>query len=149
MEQRMCELTTRFQLGPYFAGNDFEQYPSKACQLLQLYRKKGKEEMLNKIEEWERKGPIGFKTVNELGQLFESEDTAIARKMLEYNVQFYPDSSTAWFALGQLYMNTQQYAKAYPAFCKARDLKADPLQVGMALKSCIKEINKTQGQSSK
>jgi CubicO group peptidase (beta-lactamase class C family) len=144
MEKRMVELTTRFQLGPYFADDDIEQYPSKASQLLQLYREKGKEEMLSKIGEWEKEGPMGFKTINELGQLFGSEDTAIARKMLEDNVQFYPDSSVAWFALGQQYMNTQQYAKAYSALCKARDLKADGLEVGIALQSCIRMINKSK-----
>ena len=149
LEKPMVDLTTRFLLGPYFAGDDYEQYPSKACQLMQLYREKGKEEMLGKMEEWEKEGAMGYKTLNELGQLFTGEDTAIARKMLEDNVKLFPDSAIPWYSLGGLYMNTQQYAKAYSAFCKARDLNYDTQRVGAALKNCVRMINQTQGQSLK
>lgn len=135
--KKLCALTAGLNIVPlYFEDNYIEQYPSTAFQLLKVFREKNADAMFAEIEKLKKQNMLGVKSLNELGDLFMDYDKAIARKLLEKNIAFYPESPIAWALLGKLYTQMNDHAAACSAYTKARELKFDLWDLEGELKKC-------------
>jgi len=123
IEQRVSDLTVRFDLAHYFDMNEeVEQYPSNACVLLKIYKQQGVDAMYKKIKELKDRGALGVKTLEELGDIFSDGHSGIADTLLTENLALYPGSSENYYLLGQLDMRNNNYKDAYLRLTKAREM---------------------------
>jgi CubicO group peptidase (beta-lactamase class C family) len=140
MERRICDLSVGLHLDAYFSDDDYEQYPSNACDLFNIYKTKSRSDMLVKVAELENTRKLDVRTLNELGELFEDRDSALAKRLLEENTRLYPASPLAFYRLGKLCMSSNEYDSAYIDFMKAKDLNFDHDKIDAALKSCAQKL---------
>lgn len=144
MEKKICEISVNFNLDPYFKNDDYQQYPSNACDLFKIYRQEDSARMFERIAELRMQGRLDVRTLNELGQIFSGNNKAIARKLLEENIQLYPESSIAYYSLGKFHMSVREYQSAYTDFKKAKDLNYDRFKIDAALSSCTARLNENK-----
>ena len=144
MEKKICELSVNFNLDAYFRNDDYQQYPSAACDLFKLYRQGDSAGMFSRIAEWRQQGRLDVKTLNELGQLFSGSHKVIARQLLEENIQLYPESSIAYYSLGKFHMSVREYESAYADFKKAKELNYDRVKVDAAINNCTARLTESK-----
>jgi CubicO group peptidase (beta-lactamase class C family) len=141
MEKAICDLAVNLKLDAYFADDDYQQYPSKACELLKIYREEGKDSLLSAIKQLVATQKPDIRTFSELGDLFADEDATLAEKILAENALLYPDSPQAFYQLGHFYMSLKEYSLAYSCLEKARNLQFDDeSKLEAALKSCAAKL---------
>lgn len=144
MEKKICEISVNFNLDSYFKNDDYDQYPSNACDLFKIYRQEDSAAMFIRIAELRKKGQLDVRTLNELGQIFSGNSKTIARKLLEENVQLFPESSIAFYSLGKFHMSVKEYESAYADFKKAKELNYDRFKINAALNNCTARLNESK-----
>ncbi len=124
MTSQLNSMSARLPLGSYFKGY-FKQYPSKAIQLLQVYREKSSESMFKHIAKMHESGKIDEDTMNELGDVFLYHDLTISKNILEMSIKWYPNSATAYCLMGHAYKQSDDTSRSYKYFLKAKALGFD------------------------
>ncbi|HTI10446.1 MAG TPA: serine hydrolase [Puia sp.] len=137
---RLNKMSAVMNIDFLFAESYYEQYPSTAIHLFQLYREKNAAAMFAAINRLKKEGKLPVNTLNELGDTFMGHDKDIARKLLEENIALYPDSSVAYGLLGSAYLEQGNYEMAYKNLKKARELHFGLWDITLSLKKCEEKI---------
>lgn len=138
----LSEMTAGLEINKILGNGYFEQYPSNAIKLLKIFNEKDSVAMYAEIEKLIANGKIGVNTLNELGDLFLYHDKSISKKLLERNVELYPESSVVYCLLGELNLKLKKFDLAYLNFIKAKELKFDMWEIDKKIAQCKKELDK-------
>jgi CubicO group peptidase (beta-lactamase class C family) len=147
ISQRLVDMSVRLDIRSEFAMQYYEQYPSNAVTLLKKYKQAGGDSMLADIGKLKYEQKLGVNTLNELGHIFISIDTAVARKLLTQNISLYPAASRAFYLRGTLDMKQKDFNAAYQDFTKAKALHSEEFTLDFNLKKCEKELHKQAAYS--
>jgi len=99
--QHLCRETAGLDIDFLFVPSFYEQYPSTAIRLFKLYREKGADALLTRVDYLKRQGKLGVKTLDELGDTFMEHDRNLAIRLLKENISLYPKSPIAYDLLKQ------------------------------------------------
>ena len=125
MTNKLCELTAGIDISMYFEGDVFTQYPSVATELFNVYRTKGGEAMVTRMEKIvkEKQTGIGEPALNELAYMFRAHDPEIAKRVASENIKLFPEEPNAYWILGKLYYGAEEYQLALDHLKKAKALQ--------------------------
>lgn len=140
----LSQLTTKFNLNALFTTSFYSVYPSQAISLFRMYREKNTAAMLTEIQNLKTTGTIKPNTLNELGDTFMSHDMELSRKLLEMNIELFPDSSLSYCLLGGVYYQTKKYDLAYANLTKAKQLNFDMWDIEGPLKDAKANLSKAK-----
>jgi len=125
MATSLTRLGTCMEVGILFRDDYYEQYPSKGLALFSTYRQKGEKAMLSELDTLKTitRGKIGMNTLNHLADMLASGgDIPLAQLLSEENIKLYPQSSQAYYLLGEIHLYQKNYKDAYTNLRKAKEL---------------------------
>lgn len=133
---RLSRMTAGFDIDHYYIPFYPDQYPSKAIDVLKIYRDQGATAMFQTIALWKQEGKLDIKTLNEVARVFIDHDRAISSKLLYMAIALFPASAETHYRLGDLYKSETQYDSAFKNYTKARELDPALPDIDQALKHC-------------
>lgn len=140
---KLNQLTTNFSCSLFDNyGYYWSYYPSLTIDLLKTYRESGSYSMFHEIKMLIKEGRMNINTLNELGDEFSRKDEKISIKLLEKNKALYPQSPSAYWLLGKIYMKIGDYNLALKNLEKAKELNFKERDVEKEIESCKDELHK-------
>lgn len=144
MATSLTRLGTGMDVGILFKDDYYEQYPSKGLALFSTYREKGEKAMLTELDLLKKQtgGKIGMNTLNHLADMLASGGVIpLAKTLSEENIQLYPESSQAYYLLGEIHLYEKNYKLAYANLKKAKELLySDDPGIDYDIKRCADMI---------
>lgn len=148
----VTDMAVHLDVRNLFKNDFYEQYPSNGLALFTIYREKGSQAMLSALEalKEDKKGKIGINTLNHLSDMLASGgEIELARTLTTENIKLYPESSQAFYMLGEINFYFKDYQQAYTYLSKAKELlyNDDP-GIDYTIKQCAEKIGvkaKTDG----
>lgn len=137
---RLNELTTQLDIADYYKQFSVDQYPSPSVSLLQLYKQKGPELMFERIEELKAKKLLQENNLNQLGKYFIEQDTGIARRLFQQNLQIFPTSAYTFLLLGDLNRRVDLLESALFCYSKAVALGFKLWDIQPDIEGCQKQM---------
>jgi CubicO group peptidase (beta-lactamase class C family) len=146
MSAKLAEMALGLNITTYLESlYYFEQYPSTALTLLKIYDRVGKDSMFVQLDKLKNEKNIGSNSLPVLSHLFRiGGDVQTAKRLLEDNIEVFPDSPIAYVLLGDLYLQKDEYELAFKNFKKAKALNFDRWEIDDDLMACEKGIADTE-----
>ena len=144
MATSLTHSGTGMDVGILFKDDYYEQYPSKGLALFSTYRQNGEKAMLADLKKLKEQtgGKIGMNTLNHLADMLASGgEISLAKMLSEENIKLYPESSQAYYLLGEIHLYEKNYKLAYANLRKAKDLLySDDPGIDYDIKRCAEMI---------
>jgi CubicO group peptidase (beta-lactamase class C family) len=122
--RQLCKETVGLNIEPRLRQWDFEdQYPEYMIPLLSVYKNKGPDSMFVQIKNLQDSRQLHFKTIFELGDALQKSDRAVAERLFQQNIDYFPKNSLGYVQLAYLYYDKGRYDTAYRYFSRIVDLK--------------------------
>ncbi|MEL7003294.1 MAG: serine hydrolase [Bacteroidota bacterium] len=137
----LFKTTLGFDLSFYY--DEISQYPSPILSLLHAYKSHGSEQMFKAITSMKKnkEDAAMMEILNELAWLFFEEEKEVATQVLKTNIAYYPESPEAFYILGELHFESQQYAPAYTNLIKAQSMELSNADLDQMVSYCKEQLN--------
>ncbi|MBW8687213.1 serine hydrolase domain-containing protein [Chitinophaga rhizophila] len=144
MIKRIVSMSVGLDVVPTVGSSIAEQYPSPVEPIVQAYKQHKAAGFWTKVAELEKKnnGKLPEKTMTELGWIFFTADPPIAKRILQKNIDTYPEAGGGLFLLGIFEENNGAYAEALKYFRRAHDLNFVLFPISPEIKFCEKKLAK-------
>jgi len=144
MTKRLSDLTVGLDVDAVLNSYEFEYYPCLTDELVAIYRDHGMERMtsrLGELRKQQRDGRFREKFLVDLAWVFYDDEQAFVKKLMENNLELYPESSDMYYILGQINMEIGQYQVAINNLKKAEQLGYFWEAIQPDLKKCRASLN--------
>nr|WP_295874848.1 serine hydrolase domain-containing protein [uncultured Chitinophaga sp.] len=142
LSEKLAAVTAGLDVHPFFHAITMPQYPHPAYALLKVYRERGPDAMFSEIDKWRTTLPAkdAVHALNLLSELLYGEDKVTERRLLEDNISRYPEDPEAYFFLGELCMELEEYDTAYRCLIKANEMSFNTADCKAYLDRIPKEV---------
>jgi CubicO group peptidase (beta-lactamase class C family) len=144
MSAQICKMSAGLNIDTYFNRFPFDQYPSASIQLLNIFKRNGRNSMFDQIDVLKNDGRLKENTLAALGDVFINADMEIAARLASQNLEMYPDVALTHVYQGYIQMRAGQFEEALKNLTEAQRLNFNMWEIDQDLANCRQRLADSQ-----